>query len=613
MNTVGAGRWRKATLYPVAALFVSTAMMLAMTGLNPAVASTTGQEKGEAASSSVDPGSQLVKNVALQQQSIHEPVTNQDRKSNPPAEEEPEPEQVKRGNPETDLPETPPPDSSSEQVEVEGFVDGTDSVMQAGQAAPVPQDKDPPQPEPKPPAEAEPQIETTAEPKPPLAVETNASEAPITSTLQEQGTSETAQQPPAEEVPEPDPTETTPPDTDPEVVEGEDPPTEVTPDVPDDQIAPIPKDKDPPKVTPQPSEPAPIPKPAPKPKPSSQPAPTSKHTTNLPKGANPGSHSQIWLQEAPAPAKGLIGDDYPSKYKMLPAFPMVPDEWNFYHRQCTSFVAWRLVSANKVPFSNSSLGVPSWGNAGQWGEAARQAGFRVDMNPAVGSVGYSLPNHAGASPYGHVVWVAQVLDDGRIVVEEYNYGSPAGHYHARTVPKETFSGFIHIRDLVAPPTPSGPPSTATPVSSTTSASVEKVLTSAASWLTESELALKLGLKLELALESMQQSVPAAPLQFEPDSAHSASSLWFVVLALAVPVKAPFLARSALYGVLRRETILTSTRAWVLSFYSRVLTPTDVLGLTGFLIETRSSLRKPMHGKTAPVALGQPVRDRRGSL
>ncbi|WP_205881460.1 hypothetical protein [Leucobacter coleopterorum] len=56
----------------------------------------------------------------------------------------------------------------------------------------------------------------------------------------------------------------------------------------------------------------------------------------------------------------IIGDNYPSKYKNLPwPYPngaYIWDEWNFAYRQCTSFVAWRLNSANGVPFSNQYKG-----------------------------------------------------------------------------------------------------------------------------------------------------------------------------------------------------------------------------------------------------------------
>lgn len=145
----------------------------------------------------------------------------------------------------------------------------------------------------------------------------------------------------------------------------------------------------------------------------------------------------------------LIGDDYPAKYKNLPwpygsANPL--DEWNFYYKQCTSFVAWRLNSANKVPFSNQYKGRERWGDAGQWADSARSVGIRVDRTPQVGAVAWSGPYYVGASGFGHVAWVADVLSDGRVVIEEYNAGW-AGAYSTRTVAPTDFQGYIHIKDL----------------------------------------------------------------------------------------------------------------------------------------------------------------------
>ena len=285
---------------------------------------------------------------------------------------------------------------------------------------------------------------------------------------------------PVGESPETDPPETPPPDGDSEHVEDQEHPEEPDPVKPDGEEPPLPQDKDPPEpgeedpsptptVTPTPAPKPSTPPPRPAPKPASKPptkppakpapppyvpnpwAPAGSHTTSLQPKFSPGSHSPVGLQGAPAPRTGLIGDDYPMKYKMLPAFPIVWDEWNFAHRQCTSFVAWRLQNVNKVSFSNFALGVARWGNAGQWGDAARSAGIRVDTTPAAGAVAYSAPYHNGTGSAGHVAWVAQVLDDNRIVIEEYNWGFPAGHYGARIVTPEAFTGYIHIRDLVSAP------------------------------------------------------------------------------------------------------------------------------------------------------------------
>ncbi len=132
------------------------------------------------------------------------------------------------------------------------------------------------------------------------------------------------------------------------------------------------------------------------------------------------------------------GDDYPQKYKD-PARDAVVDEWNFYNRECTSFVAWCLNSRNGVGFHNYYAGV-HWGHAKNWGTAASNAGILVDNNPAVGSVAWS-----SAGTYGHVAWVSSV-NGSNVVIEEYNY-SVAGCFSSRTVSKGSFSGFIHINDI----------------------------------------------------------------------------------------------------------------------------------------------------------------------
>ena len=76
------------------------------------------------------------------------------------------------------------------------------------------------------------------------------------------------------------------------------------------------------------------------------------------------------------------------------------DEWNFYNRECTSFVAWCLNSRNGIPFTNQYAGAARWGNAGDWGHVARSLGFAVDGSPAVGAVAW----WSG----GHVGWVSAV-------------------------------------------------------------------------------------------------------------------------------------------------------------------------------------------------------------
>jgi surface antigen len=103
------------------------------------------------------------------------------------------------------------------------------------------------------------------------------------------------------------------------------------------------------------------------------------------------------------------------------------DRWNFYTRECTSFVAWRINNDAHVAFTNQYGGV-TWGNAGNWANAARQVGVPVDSTPVVGSVAVFPGNVDGAGELGHVAWVTGV-GNGTITVEDYNY---ADSYNGNT-------------------------------------------------------------------------------------------------------------------------------------------------------------------------------------
>ena len=137
------------------------------------------------------------------------------------------------------------------------------------------------------------------------------------------------------------------------------------------------------------------------------------------------------------------GDTYPSQYKNAGLDEMV-DEWNFYNRECTSFVAWCLNSRNGVAFHNW-MGGMRWGHAKTWGTTAQALGYAVNNSPAVGSVAWS-----NVGDYGHVAWVSSV-NGGQVTIEEYNYNYN-GRFNSRTVSISTFTGYIHIQDIAAPAT-----------------------------------------------------------------------------------------------------------------------------------------------------------------
>lgn len=152
-------------------------------------------------------------------------------------------------------------------------------------------------------------------------------------------------------------------------------------------------------------------------------------------------------------------DDYPDRLKNAPQDSLV-DPWQFYNRECTSFVAWRLNSENKVAFDDYWRG-EHWGNASNWKNAANALKIPVDNNPTRGAVAWWAAGSAGSSR-GHVAWV-ETVGSGAITIEEYNY-LHAGKYDTRTISSSSSmwpSGFIHIKDTqirnTASPTVSGTP------------------------------------------------------------------------------------------------------------------------------------------------------------
>ena len=154
-------------------------------------------------------------------------------------------------------------------------------------------------------------------------------------------------------------------------------------------------------------------------------------------------------KDAPQPPAqpGIKGDDYPYKNSQ-PDFDG-GDRWQFYARECTSFVAWRINQLG-VNFSNHMKGpngtAGTFGDGYTWAANARAIGYRVDNTPSVGAIAYYGPNVSGAGSSGHVAYVAQVNGDGTIVIEEYNWSPfPYGYHHPpRVIRASDVSNFIHI-------------------------------------------------------------------------------------------------------------------------------------------------------------------------
>ena len=187
----------------------------------------------------------------------------------------------------------------------------------------------------------------------------------------------------------------------------------------------------------------------------------------------------------PEPVSAASGvDDYPSRLRNAPQDSLV-DPWQFYNRECTSFVAWRLNSENQVAFNDYWQG-KHWGNASNWKKAAVSLGLPVDNNATRGAVAWWAAGSAGSSR-GHVAWV-QNVGDGAITIEEYNY-LHAGRYDTRTISSSSSlwpSGFIHIKDTqirnTAAPALSGTPQVGKKLTTTNGTWSAKHLTFKYQWL-----------------------------------------------------------------------------------------------------------------------------------
>ncbi|MFP4921670.1 CHAP domain-containing protein [Staphylococcus coagulans] len=82
----------------------------------------------------------------------------------------------------------------------------------------------------------------------------------------------------------------------------------------------------------------------------------------------------------------------------------------------------------------------TWGNANNWANAARSAGYTVNNKPTAGAI---MQTSAGA--YGHVAYVESVGSNGSVTVSEMNFGHGAGVVTSRTLSASQAAGynFIH--------------------------------------------------------------------------------------------------------------------------------------------------------------------------
>lgn len=128
-----------------------------------------------------------------------------------------------------------------------------------------------------------------------------------------------------------------------------------------------------------------------------------------------------------------LGDDYP-----WPTADDTLSPLNYYYRQCTDFVAWRLnrdVGSYSAPFRWAWADLtPAGGDAYQWRSAWEAHGWTVSATPVAGSVAWFGWDN-------HVSYVKQVNADGSVLLEEYNYTYRA--YGQRTLAASDVEAFLY--------------------------------------------------------------------------------------------------------------------------------------------------------------------------
>jgi len=136
-----------------------------------------------------------------------------------------------------------------------------------------------------------------------------------------------------------------------------------------------------------------------------------------------------------AAGTGIASDTY-DYASSCPKYPDRVDKWNFYTCECTSYSADKM-NEHGVSLNNYYKGV-HWGNAGNWINAAKQAGISYNTSPKHRDIAWFS--------YGHVAYVESVDSSGNITVSEYNYGSRYD-YGTRSIKKGSSSYpkyFIHF-------------------------------------------------------------------------------------------------------------------------------------------------------------------------
>ena len=145
---------------------------------------------------------------------------------------------------------------------------------------------------------------------------------------------------------------------------------------------------------------------------------SSSASTNS--SASESSSSVTQNVSAPAPTNVSYGKNY------------------YYWGDCTWYVFERRQQLGK-PVGNN------WGNAYDWDNNAKSAGYKVNNSPSVGAIMQADAWTNFAWGMGHVAVVERINSDGSILVSEMNFGGGKGVKAFRTISSSQVSGhnFIH--------------------------------------------------------------------------------------------------------------------------------------------------------------------------
>ncbi|GAB4194623.1 MAG: hypothetical protein Fur006_40500 [Coleofasciculaceae cyanobacterium] len=169
----------------------------------------------------------------------------------------------------------------------------------------------------------------------------------------------------------------------------------------------------------------------PQPNPSPQPLPTN------PGGSGPGNILNLPIDQQ----RQILGVNPLSSYYQSSGnkFAAANGTGGTY-LWCTDYAFGRALEKGLIQGS-SGIGGVIYGNAGDWDNNARSAGYsnQVQYKPQANSFVIWEAGTAGAGSVGHVGFVEAVYSDGSFLVSESNWGNPGMSFHLRHVRRGTLA------------------------------------------------------------------------------------------------------------------------------------------------------------------------------